>query len=118
MGGGVASFPIAAQGPGLLNLTFQETVDERGFSHPGGPDEGDCSPLLQVWIQLLEPPARQRVGADHGQIKDDAPELSHPDIEVGTEIDLVEQNHRLGAALEDRREVALDPAQIEIPVQS
>jgi hypothetical protein len=99
------------------DLLAGERVHQRRFADAGGAEQGDRVPGSKVRADELEPVTGQARDRMHGDAKRNRLDLEHAQLEVGVEVGLRQDDDGLRAALPGHRDVALEPAQIEVFVQ-
>ena len=81
----------------------QQGVDQRGFSHSGGTDDGDGLPLGKAFAEFLDSLVVQGADADDGAFRGQLPEGLHGFLHflLGKKVRLVKQDEGGGAAAPD-----------------
>ena len=90
---------VVAQFADGLRLTPEQAVRERRFADARGADEADRLAAADVGAQLVEPLPRRRARAHHGHADRRAADGFEHRREIGVEVDLVEHDDGLGAAV-------------------
>jgi hypothetical protein len=108
---------VLADGCGGEEFLPREGVGERRLSDAGRPQQGDRAAGGEVGAHRLDPVACGCGDRVDGHAEGDRLDLQRAQLPLGAEVGLRQQDDRLRAALPRGREVALEPAQVEVLVQ-
>ena len=118
MGGGVAAAIVAvAHRAGLHLLDAEQRIRQRRFARAGTADQHDAPALAQPRLQRRDTGAVLGVHRAHRHLE--RAQFAHGRLDVGAVlVRFGQHHHRLHAAAADQQQVALDPARIEVGIQS
>ncbi len=109
---------VVADRGGRLAFLAEQGVDQRGLADAGRAEHDRRSPGPQVLAEVRDVVAGQRAQDDDGHAGGDAPDGDEPPLQVVGDVGLVEDDDRVHAARPGDREIALQPAQVEVVVEA
>src|ERR671923_995259 len=110
--------PVTPQVAGRERLLAEQLVDERRLADARRAEQRSGAVALEVRAELVDPGPGHAADRVHGDADRDQLDLGDRLLDVVAEVRLREDDDGIGAALPRRREVALEPAQVEVPVEA
>ena len=115
VGGGVAPPAVVlADLPGGQHVFSQHPVDQRGFPHPRGPDEGHGFPHLDAGSHDLVSPLLHAGTDQHLGAHAHSGDVGEPGRQIGTQVRLGQNDDGGGPTSPGDGKIALQAAKIEI----
>ena len=103
--------------PDCQQLLAEQRVHERRLPDPRRAEQGDRLSRLQVGADDVEPVSRQAGDRVHWHAERDRLDLEHLQLDILGEVGLRQHDHGLRTAFPRQRQIALQPAQVQILVQ-
>ena len=111
--------PAVVEGADLrggLVVAAEQGIDERRLPHARGPEQDARAPAAQVRGDGVDAVAAVRAGDDGGDARRGAAHDGERGLDVGDEVGLVEDEHRVAAARGGHGHQALEAAGVEVAV--